>query len=147
MIQKPNFRRSRSEANVLGPTEENTMDVWRASREVPRPPPPAQTDATPNLDVQIDSSRLVSPTTTRTTPFEVHPGCLTACLTIDGQARCTHGRTVPIPRTESERRNDPETVPTMLDVVPAMTPDNGTSDESETSSQVEARSRNHSASK
>jgi len=100
------------------------------------------------------------------------------CLTINGQAQCAHGRTVPIARTESERRNDPENVPSMLDVmpevplndpvpsrlnempavpsndpehaasslepmpeVPSMTPDNGTSDESETSSQVEAKYR------
>ena len=150
------------------------MDVWRASQEANRPQRAEQTDAKPNLDVQIDSSRLVSPTTTRTSPFDVHPGCLKACLTIEGQAQCTHGRTVPIARTESERRidpenvpsmleampqvpsNDPENVPSRLDVmpdvpsndpsrldtmpdVPSMTPDNGTSDESETSSQVEAR--------
>ena len=123
------------------------MDVWRASREVNRPQRTEQTEATPNLDVQIDSSRLVSPTTTRTTPFDVHPGCLTGSLTIDGEARCTHCRTVPIARTESERRNDPENVPTMVEAVPVLTPENGSIDESETSSQVEARSPSHSASK
>jgi hypothetical protein len=142
MEQKPNFRRSRSEANVLGPDEKNIMDTWRASQEPRRA---EQTNASPNLNVNIDSSRLVSPTTTRTSPFDVHPGCLTGSLTINGQEPCTHTRTVPIARTESERRNDPENVPTMLEAmpsVPSLVPDNGTSDESETSSQVEAKSPN-----